>query len=115
MEHFDIGELQAARRESAERSMRPASIVEVRETIDRIFEGHTSHPWFATCQTFIDENRQATAVRGELPDGVSFLFFPAAGRGMWFKVGEKLEAVGRIGPSGARTLAEIAAAKHLGT
>jgi hypothetical protein len=110
---LDIGELQAERREMAEKTLRVAGNDEIRELVDRLFEGQASHPWFTTCHAFLDENSRSTLLRADLPDHLGVVFCPQASAGLWYKHDGKLAAVGVLGPQGVEALAAIARAKGL--
>lgn len=104
-------EIRAHRREMAERTIRSSSPAEVQGLIDQIFAGRTSHPWFKTCTEFVAEHANELVVRGELPDGHAFIYFPKSNKGLWYKAASTLESVGIISGKNLSTLAEIAAAK----
>lgn len=105
-------EIRAHRREMAEKTMRPSSTAEVQSLIDQIFEGRTSHPWFQTCTEFLAEHANEVVIRGDLPDGHAFIFFPKSNKGLWYEATSSLESVGIINGKNLSTLAEIAAAKN---
>lgn len=113
VENVDIGELQAERREMAERTLRVATAEEIRELVNRLFEGQASHPWFATCHAFLDENSRSALLRAELPDHHGVVFCPTASKGLWFTHDGSLAAIGLLGPRGIEALGELARAKGL--
>jgi hypothetical protein len=113
VEHVDFGELQAERREMAEKTLRVAGPDEIRELVNRLFEGQASHPWLGTCQGFLDENSRSTLLRAELPDHHGIVFCPAAHQGLWYKHDGALAAVGVLGPRGIEALEGLAKAKGL--
>lgn len=110
---FDIEAIWAEREELAGKTLQTVSAVEARALIEEVFQDQTSHPWYENAQDFMTDHERETAVRGHVPDGVKFLYYPKAGRGMWFKMGARLEAVGLIGPRGLKVLGKLVAAKNL--
>lgn len=113
VDNVDIGELQAERREMAERTLRAATAEEIRELVNRLFDGQGSHPWFATCHAFLDENSRSTLLRAELPDHHGVVFCPTTNKGLWYKHDGSLAAVGLLGPRGIEALEGLARAKGL--
>ena len=83
MEEPSFDEILAARRESAEKTLRPATSEEVRKTLTEIFADDPLHPWLESFTKFVDEHQDETAYRGQTSDGYSFVVYPKTGRGMW--------------------------------
>lgn len=110
---MDIGELQAERREMAEETLRVATADEIRELVNRLFDGQASHPWFGTCHAFLDENSRSTLLRAELPDHHGVVFCPTADKGLWYKHDGSLLAIGLLGPRGIEALGSLARSKGL--
>lgn len=109
METFDPEALMAQRREALLASLRRVDADEARLLIDQIFAGQQSHPWFKPSQDFLESHPHATFVRGEVGDGYTLLYDPAAHTGLWCKFGTTLEAVGRLHGRGLENVKEIVA------
>ena len=109
VETFDPEALMTRRRDALMASLRQVDAVEARRFIEEIFAGRQSHPWFKPSQDFLDDRPQATFVRGEVGDGYALLYDPAAHAGLWCKLGENLEAVGRLHGRGLEAVKEVVA------
>jgi hypothetical protein len=97
------------RKESARRTLRQASIEELRALAIELF-AERAHPFAETFSQFIEEHRSETAVRGETSDGASFLYYPRSNRGIWYMyVGERL-SVGLLGKNSLTALSELTTA-----
>jgi len=112
-EEFDIQAVWDHRREAAADSLRSASVEEIKQLINTIFTDRTTHPWFERFQAFVDGHNGETILRGEVPDGIGFVYYPKSNRGMWFKSGMTLEAVGLVSGRGLTVLGELAAVRGL--
>jgi len=112
-EDFDIQAVWDHRREAAAESLRSVAPEEIKQLINTIFTDRTTHPWFERFQTFVEGHNGETILRGEVPDGIGFVYYPKSNRGMWFKSGMTLEAVGLVSGRGLTVLGELAAVRGL--
>ncbi len=113
MNLFDLEELREARREMAARTMRVASVANIRELLDQLFDGRTSHPWFAAGQQILEECGDHPILRGELPEDHGFVFVPALRKGLWFKSGSSPGGIGPLPERAVEALEGIARDQHL--
>ena len=102
-----FSETLARRKESARNTLRSASPEELRALIAEIIPDPT-HPFAEAFSNFINEHRSESAVRGETSDGVSFVYYPRADRGMWYtQAGGKVTGVGVLGENSRKVLSEL--------
>jgi hypothetical protein len=66
-----------------------------------------SHPWTESFSHFIEEHQAEPAVRGETSDGIAFVYYPRANRGIWYERTGKALGVGMFGPAALKVLSEI--------
>jgi hypothetical protein len=89
-------EIISARQGSAAKSLRSATVKELRELLDEIFSADPTHPWHKSFMQFVEDHKDETAYRGETLDGYSFVFYPRTSRGMWYRFDTRLSGVGTI-------------------
>ncbi|MBV9491271.1 MAG: hypothetical protein JO069_16345 [Verrucomicrobia bacterium] len=108
-EPTNSAELLARRKESARHTLRNASAEELHTLINELFPDET-HPFAEAFSNFIDEHRSETAVRGETPDGIAFVYYPRSNRGMWcLRAGDTVEGVGLLGENDLKVVSELCA------
>jgi hypothetical protein len=100
-------EILAARKQSAAESLRPTAPEELRKSLDEIFSAGPLHPWLQSFTQFIEDHKDETAYRGETSDGISFVFYPQTGRGMWHRFDTRLIGVGLISGNGIKFLTQL--------
>jgi hypothetical protein len=93
-------------KESARKTLRGTSDEELRALVRELFPDLT-HPWAGPFSKFIEEHYAERAVRGEASDGISFVYYPQSRAGVWFENTGKAFAVGLLGHTSLRLLAEI--------
>jgi hypothetical protein len=98
----------AQRKESARNTIRETSVAELRTLVTDLYPDGT-HPFAETFLKFIEEHRTERVFRGEVPDGISFVYYPKSNSGIWYRYTGKLASVGRLGPKKLKALAEIMA------
>ena len=102
-----FSETLAQRKEAARNTLRRASSPELHALITEFFPDGTG-PFAEAFTNFIDEHRSETAVQGEASDGVGFVYYPRADRGMWYKYDRgTLLGVGVIGENSRKALSEL--------
>jgi hypothetical protein len=102
-----FSETLARRKESARNTLRSASSKELHALMAELFADGTS-PFAEAFANFIDEHRSESAVRGETSDGVGFVYYPRADRGMWYKYDRgALLGVGVISENSRKALSEL--------
>jgi hypothetical protein len=62
------------RKDSARRTLREASVAELRALITELFAGDETHPFAEMFSRFVKEHEQEQAVRGETSDGFCFVY-----------------------------------------
>jgi hypothetical protein len=98
----------AQRKESARRTLRDASIEELRALVEQLFPDGT-HPFAEPFSKFIQEHASEKAVRAETADGISLVYYPRVNRGMWYKLEATGASVGLLGTTSLKALSEITA------
>lgn len=108
-EPLSFSETLARRKESARNTLRSASPKELHALIAELLPpDETASPFAEAFTNFIDEHRSETAVLGETSDGVGFVYYPRADRGMWYKYDRgTLLGVGVISENSRKALAEL--------
>jgi len=99
-------ELQEARRQSVERSLRPVAAEELEAHVAELFTDDL-HPWLEMFRAFIREHREEQAYRGETFDGYGFVFYPRAHRGIWYFVEDGVRGIGFLSERNLRALADL--------
>ena len=100
----------AQRKESASKTIREASVTELRNLVTELFPDGT-HPFVEPITRFIEEHKSERVYRGETSDGISFVYYPKASNGLWYTFAGKQASVGRLGSNSLKVLAEIVAEK----
>jgi len=113
IEAIDFGEVQEQRKEAAAKSMRVVTASEVAAQLEKIFLNNSSHPWAQRTAEFVEKHKTDAVLSADLPDGYHVVFYPHADKGLWFKIGERLEAVGMLQPGALEKLVAIARDKGL--
>ena len=113
-EPASFSETLARREESARKTLREASVEDLRALVLELFPDR-EHPFFASFSQFIEEHSSEPAFRGETSDGHSFVYYPRVNRGFWYIwEDEGKAAVGLLGPAGLKALSEIVAERGYG-
>jgi hypothetical protein len=101
-----FAEIQDARRQSAAKTIRQASTQELNALLAELFVDAT-HPWAVSFKRFVEDHRELSPYRGETSDGYGFVYYPDAGRGMWYLFREGLTGVGILGAANLKLLADL--------
>lgn len=102
----DFATLLADRRASAEETLRPISLDELRALNQTLFPDPL-HPWAPVFEKFVEEHPLEQAFQGETSDGFAFIYYSVTNRGIWYKYKEGVKAIGPLGEPGLKVLAEI--------
>jgi hypothetical protein len=105
-------EILAARLQSVAKSLRQATPEELHKLLSEIFAADPLHPWMEASSQFVQEHPDETAYRAEASDGVSLVFYPRTGRGMWYMFDtklKKLSGVGRLSDDNIKRLTQLVA------
>jgi chlorite dismutase len=113
IEVVDFGEVQRQRKEAAEQTMKAVTAVQVAATLQKIFLNNSSHPWAQRSADFVEQHKTDTILSAELPDGYHVIFYPKVEKGLWYKLGARLEGVGMLQPPALEKLCGIARKKGL--
>jgi hypothetical protein len=105
-EPLNFADTLGQRKEAARRTLRQASIEDLRALAVELF-AERAHPFAEPFSQFIEEHRSETAVRGESSDGISFVYYPRANRGIWYTFTGKRLSVGLLGKNSLKALSEI--------
>jgi len=102
----DLAEKFAERKESARRTLRDVSPKELHDLVLHLFPD-TNHPFAEPVTHFVEEHKGERAVCGETSDGVSFIYYPQANRGMWYTKKDGSLSVGLLASRSLKALAEL--------
>jgi hypothetical protein len=100
-------EVLATRKQSAAESIRPATAGDLQSLLEKIFAQDPLHPWVEPFEQFVRERESEQAYQGETSDGIGFVFYPGAGKGMWYRYDTRLRGVGVISDRNVSTLREM--------
>ena len=93
------------RRVAVRKTIRPATIEELRELGAKRFPLVTD-PWCERFSEFLKQHASAKFYRAETPEGAEIVYCKATGQGVWFLPGK---GMGIIQPKGLQMLADIVA------
>jgi hypothetical protein len=65
------------------------------------------HPWLELFTRSVEDHRDETAYRRETSDGHSFVFYPSAGRGIWYRFDTRLSGAGIISEKNVKLLTQF--------
>jgi len=100
------------RKASAQETLRAATDEELVALVDFLFPDST-HPWAEPFREFIETHRSERALRGETFDGIGFVYFPTANRGIWYHFTNTVHGVGLLSDRSLQVLADISSGKSL--
>ena len=101
-EKIDIESITEARRKSVAKSIRAASVEELKKLGDEVFHD-LDDPWRETYFQFIAEHSHATIHHAIASDGVHMLYCRDEDRGIWFVPGT---GKGILSPAGRQMMRE---------
>ncbi len=107
-EKIDIDNIDEERRKSIAKSIRAASVEELKKLGDEVFPD-IDDPWRATFFRFIEEHSHATIHHATSTDGVHFIYCRDEDRGIWFLPGS---GKGVLSATGRQMMREAIAAGH---
>lgn len=107
-EKIDIDNIDEERRKSIAKSIRAASVEELKKLGDDVFHD-IDDPWRETFFRFIEEHSHATIHHATSTDGVHFIYCRDEDRGIWFLPGS---GKGVLSATGRQMMREAIAAGH---
>src|SRR4030095_136906 len=101
-EKIDIDNITVERRKSVAKSIRAASIEELKKLGDEVFHD-VDDPWRDEFFRFLEDHRDSTIYQAIASDGVHMLYCPDKDKGIWF-----LPGVGKgiLSPKGRQMMKE---------
>jgi|SRR3954449_8563838 hypothetical protein len=102
-ETFDLEQITRERRESIAKTIRVASVDELKKLCEQIFP-YIDDPWREAFLAFVAENRHATFHHAITSDGVHVLYCREKDKGMWFKPGV---GKGPLQERGCKTMEQV--------
>jgi hypothetical protein len=105
---IDIDNITEERRKSVAKSIRAASIEELKKLGDEVFHD-LDDPWRDEFFKFIEEHRDSTIYHAIASDGVHMLYCPDKDKGIWFVPGL---GKGILSPTGRQMMKEAIQAGH---